>query len=210
MVFDNFPAARCRKLSSDNDPPWQIWCNQTCFPCVSSRCSSQTFSKLSGKLRQKLVCPRVRQVTRDHHALSMFESKFLWDHKALLEGCFHPALIQPYLHKERYFVRNIWKEQQCIQVLSRFRNNIYVFLRETLLQSHIFNFASVTQHKHSKVSSICLILFIYLKKRGAGHSFQMQHIPHLKRVSEVSECEELFSHLRKRRINCLLSFHSNA
>lgn len=38
MVFDNFPAAHCGKLSRDNDPPWQIWCNQTCFCRYFSLC----------------------------------------------------------------------------------------------------------------------------------------------------------------------------
>lgn len=27
---DNFPDARCGKLSRDNDATWQIWCNQIC------------------------------------------------------------------------------------------------------------------------------------------------------------------------------------
>lgn len=77
MVFDNFPAAHCRKLSRDNDPPWQIWCNQTCFCRFFSlriiHPSKGIFKARKWETctaRRKLACPREKMIKLWNYCIS--------------------------------------------------------------------------------------------------------------------------------------------
>lgn len=55
---DNFPDARCGKLSRDNDATWQIWCNQTCS-CKFRHCPNPTLTRtISKPLGKKAVQQR--------------------------------------------------------------------------------------------------------------------------------------------------------